>query len=54
VVADFERVETVPGGMGEIHKEHGGELTHVSDALGYYIHDRFPVNESKLISRRVA
>ena len=43
VVADFERVETASG----------GPLTHVSDAVGYYIHDRFPVNESKMISRKV-
>lgn len=53
VVADFERVETAPGGQGEIQKDHGGPLTHVTDALGYYIHDRFPVNEGRLISKKV-
>jgi len=53
VVEDFERVETAPGGQGEIQKDHGGPLTHVSDAIGYYIHDRFPVSENKLISKKV-
>ena len=53
VVADFERVETARDGKGEIQKDHGGPLTHVSDAVGYYIHDRFPVNENRMISKKV-
>jgi len=52
-VMDFERVETIPGGCGEILKQNGSELTHMSDALGYYIHDRFPVVDGKLISKRI-
>jgi hypothetical protein len=53
VVADFERVETTKDGRGEIEKAQGGPLTHVSDALGYYIHDRFPVADHKMISVKV-
>lgn len=53
VVADFERVETSKDGRGEIEKVQGGPLTHVSDALGYYIHDRFPVADHKMISVKV-
>lgn len=53
VVNDFQRVETVPGGTGEILKPTGSELTHLTDGLGYYVHDRFPVVDGKLISKRI-
>jgi hypothetical protein len=42
VVKDFEGVRTVEGGSGEIDKESDAELTHISDALGYYIRSKFP------------
>ncbi len=43
VVKDFEGVRCVEGGSGEIDKESDKKLTHISDALGYYIHYKFPV-----------
>jgi hypothetical protein len=45
VVKDFEGVTLLEGGSGEIDKR-GNEaqgLTHLSDAIGYYIHERYPV-----------
>jgi hypothetical protein len=45
IVRDFEGVRALPGGTGEIDKnpKKFKELTHISDALGYYIHYKFPV-----------
>lgn len=37
VVADLESVALLEGGSGEIDKESNKELTHISDALGYYV-----------------
>ena len=42
-VKDFEGVRTVIGGSGEIDKKHDLKLTHLTDALGYYIEEEFPV-----------
>ena len=46
VVRDFDGVRTVEGGSGEIDKEKDKKLSHISDALGYYIHYKFPVVKS--------
>lgn len=43
VVRDLEGVRTLSGGSGEIDKKHDSKLTHLSDALGYYIDYRFPI-----------
>jgi hypothetical protein len=43
MVKDMEGVTLVEGGSGEIDKKIAEELTHLSDALGYYIHKEFPV-----------
>jgi len=49
VAADLDGVALLEGGSGEIDKEHGDKtLTHISDALSYYVHYRFPVDEIKL------
>jgi hypothetical protein len=45
VVDDLEGVQVLEGGAGEIDKkaaERAG-LSHISDALGYYIHYEFPI-----------
>jgi hypothetical protein len=39
---DFDEVQTVKGGSGEIDKS-DGERTHHSDGAGYYITRRFPM-----------
>jgi hypothetical protein len=45
VVKDFEGVTLLAGGSGEIDKK-GSEakgLTHLTDAIGYYVAEQFPV-----------
>lgn len=43
VAKDFEGVQCVAGGSGEIDKKKNPELSHLTDAIGYYIHKEFPV-----------
>jgi hypothetical protein len=45
VVKDFEGVQCVEGGSGEIDKKKNPDLSHISDAIGYYIHRKFPVRK---------
>ena len=49
VVNDFEGVGLLEGGSGEIDKRRTPELTHISDAIGYYIHKEFPVEKNAVI-----
>lgn len=46
VVKDLEGVRTLKGGSGEIDKHADAKLTHISDALGYYVDFRFPVRDA--------
>ena len=51
VVRDFEGVTLLQGGSGEIDKR-GCEaqgLTHLTDAIGYYINERFPIRERETV-----
>lgn len=43
VVKDFEGVCCVEGGSGEIDKKATPMLSHVTDAIGYYINQKFPI-----------
>lgn len=43
VVKDLEGVILLKGGSGEIDKKATPALTHISDALGYYVEHEFPV-----------
>lgn len=45
VVRDLEGVQILLGGSGEIDKRADPALTHISDALGYYVVQEFPVHE---------
>jgi hypothetical protein len=51
-VADLEGVRCLEGGSGEIDKKHDPELTHLSDALGYYIAYEFPVEGAGKVTTR--
>jgi hypothetical protein len=42
-VMDFEGVRLLEGGSGEIDKKNDPKLTHLTDAVGYYIAKEFPV-----------
>lgn len=46
LVKDLEGVQVLEGGSGEIDKRKDRSLTHISDALGYYIAARFPVSQA--------
>jgi len=43
VCEDLEGVTFLEGGSGEIDKDSNSDLTHLTDALGYYIADEFPI-----------
>lgn len=43
VVTDLEGVRLLAGGSGEIDKRADPNLSHISDAIGYYISKRFPI-----------
>jgi hypothetical protein len=43
VIKDFEGVRLIEGSAGEIDKRRDPQLSHLSDALGYYIDFEFPV-----------
>ena len=51
VVRDLEGVRLLAGGSGEIDKKADGRLTHLSDALGYYIVKEFPVLAKPVFNR---
>lgn len=44
VVADWEGVKVLKGSAGEVDKRAGEDqgLTHLSEAIGYYLHEEFP------------
>lgn len=49
VVKDFDGVRLVEGGSGELDKGPGqDELTHLTDAIGYYVNEEFPVSGSSI------
>jgi len=48
---DLEGTRLVEGGGGDIDKKSDPMLSHLSDALGYYVVYRFPVEE--LVGRSV-
>jgi hypothetical protein len=43
VVHDLEGVAVLKGGSGELDKKSNPTLSHISDALGYYIAKEFPI-----------
>lgn len=49
-IKDLDGVRWLPGSAGEIDKR-DHKLTHLTDALGYYIHDRWPVTYEALVER---
>lgn len=45
VIRDLEGVRMLKGGSGEIDKDIDKRLTHITDALGYYVVAEFPITE---------
>lgn len=53
VVHDLEGVRTLSGGSGELDKNTDKLLTHISDALGYYVAQVFPIGDHSAVSTAV-
>lgn len=53
VVTDLEGVQLLEGGSGEIDKKANPMLTHISDALGYYVAAEFPIVARQLVEGRM-
>lgn len=53
LVKDFEGVRVLQGGSGEIDKKIDASLTHISDAAGYYVVRKFPVNDRGAMVRDI-
>lgn len=51
VIRDFDGVTLVEGGSGELDKKENPELTHLTDGIGYYIEQVFPIDSR--VPRRV-
>lgn len=49
VVKDLEGVTLLEGGSGELDKKSNPALTHISDALGYYVEAEYPVIPQTMI-----
>jgi hypothetical protein len=52
-VKDFEGVRLLAGGSGELDKKADPKLTHLTDGLGYYIADEFPVLKRGPVTQQV-
>lgn len=50
-IKDLEGVTLLKGGSGELDKKANPALTHISDAIGYYVASRFPVSGGDTIKR---
>lgn len=53
VVKDFEGVRLLKGGSGEIDKDADPKLSHLSDAIGYLVHQEFPLADRQLVEGRM-
>lgn len=48
LIEDFESVQVLKGSAGEIDKKSDKTITHMTDALGYYVDQEFPMGEHEL------
>lgn len=53
VVQDFEGVQNVEGGSGEIDKDKDPKLTHLTDGIGYFVEAHFPVSGPNITRLKV-
>ena len=52
MVRDLEGVALLADGSGELDKKSNPGLSHISDALGYYIAKEFPISNNKIVVGR--
>jgi hypothetical protein len=43
VIKDFEGVKILEGSVGEIDKKSDSMLSHLTDGIGYYVHQEYPI-----------
>ena len=48
LIRDLEGVRLLEGGSGEIDKRADPDLSHISDAIGYYIASEYPIGEGRM------
>lgn len=53
VVDDLEGVSFKEDGSGELEKKKAPTLTHISDAIGYYIAEKFPMGKGVMTSSQI-
>jgi hypothetical protein len=53
VCIDLEGVTLLEGGAGEIDKDANPELSHISDAVGYYVEAKHPIHTTGMIEEEV-
>ena len=53
VVKDLEGVQLLAGGSGEINKKADERLTHISDAVGYYVNAEFPTTDRRTHVKKI-
>jgi hypothetical protein len=52
LIKDFEGVRVIEGSAGDIDKDADPKLTHLTDAIGYYIEKCFPVQTGYMTQRQ--
>jgi len=52
-IKDFEGVRLLAGGSGELDKKSDPKLTHLTDGVGYYIAEEWPIRERGAVVQRV-
>lgn len=53
VVKDLDGVRLLAGGSGEIDKQYDQRLSHLSDALGYYVQAEFPIESRQVGTTKI-
>lgn len=54
VVKDFDGVTLLKGGSGELDKKSNLALTHMTDAVGYYVEYEYPVSNAHMVKVELA
>jgi hypothetical protein len=50
---DLEGARVIEGGTGEIDKDSDPELTHLTDALGYYVYREYPIKKRYTVGKQI-
>jgi hypothetical protein len=53
IIVDFEGVSVIDDGSGRLDKKSDKMLTHVSDAVGYYVFEKFVRRSGNFVRRLI-